>query len=51
VVVGEPDEMFAIIATGLETGLARRLYVIHEKPDLSKTPTPREPAESQFPAQ
>jgi len=41
VVVGEPDEMFAIIATGLETGLARRLYVIHEKPDLSKTPTPR----------
>jgi radical SAM superfamily enzyme YgiQ (UPF0313 family) len=41
VVVGEPDEMFATIATGLETGLARRLYVIHEKPDLSKTPTPR----------
>ena len=41
VVVGEPDEMFAIIATGLETGLARRLYVIHEKPDLIHTPTPR----------
>jgi radical SAM superfamily enzyme YgiQ (UPF0313 family) len=41
VVVGEPDEIFAIIATGLETGLARRLYVVHEKPDLRKTPTPR----------
>jgi len=41
VVVGEPDEMFATIAVGLETGLARRLYVIHEKPDLIHTPTPR----------
>jgi radical SAM superfamily enzyme YgiQ (UPF0313 family) len=41
VVVGEPDEIFATIATGLETGLARRLYVIHEKPDLRQTPTPR----------
>lgn len=41
VVVGEPDEMFATIATGLETGLARRLYMIHEKPDLRHTPTPR----------
>jgi len=37
----EPDEMFDRIATDLETGLARRLYVIHEKPDVSKTPTPR----------
>ena len=41
VVVGEPDEVFARIATDLETGLARRLYVIHEKPDVNKTPTPR----------
>src|ERR1700694_2959601 len=41
VVVGEPDEMFDRIATDLETGLARRLYVIHEKPDVNKTPTPR----------
>ena len=41
VVVGEPDEVFDRIATDLETGLARRLYVIHEKPDVNKTPTPR----------
>ena len=41
VVVGEPDEVFDRIANDLETGLARRLYVIHEKPDVSKTPAPR----------
>src|SRR6202521_2705978 len=41
VVVGEPDEVFGRIATDLETGLVRRLYVIHEKPDVSKTPAPR----------
>jgi len=41
VVVGEPDEAFDKIAMDLETGLARRLYVIEEKPDVSKTPTPR----------
>ena len=41
VVVGEPDEVFDRIATDLETGLARRLYSIHEKPDVSKTPAPR----------
>jgi radical SAM superfamily enzyme YgiQ (UPF0313 family) len=41
VVVGEPDEVFDRIVTDLETGLARRLYVIHEKPDVSKTPAPR----------
>jgi radical SAM superfamily enzyme YgiQ (UPF0313 family) len=41
VVVGEPDEAFDKIATDLETGLARRLYVIEEKPDVSKTPLPR----------
>src|SRR6266481_304710 len=41
VVVGEPDEVFDRIATDLETGLARRLYLIHKKPDVSKTPAPR----------
>jgi radical SAM superfamily enzyme YgiQ (UPF0313 family) len=41
VVVGEPDEAFDRIANDLETGLARRLYAIHEKPDVSKTPLPR----------
>jgi radical SAM superfamily enzyme YgiQ (UPF0313 family) len=41
VVVGEPDEAFEGIASDLETGLARRLYVIDEKPDVSKTPIPR----------
>ena len=41
VVVGEPDEVFDGIAADLEAGRARRLYVIHEKPDVSKTPAPR----------
>ena len=41
VVVGEPDEVFDRIATDLETGVARRLYVIREKPDVIKTPAPR----------
>src|ERR1700676_3306164 len=41
VVVGEPDEVFERIPTDLESGLARRLYVIDEKPDVSKTPAPR----------
>jgi len=41
VVVGEPDEVFPQIATGLETGAARRLYTIHEKPDVRSTPVPR----------
>jgi len=41
VVVGEPDEVFAGIAHDLETGTARRLYVINDKPDVSKTPLPR----------
>jgi radical SAM superfamily enzyme YgiQ (UPF0313 family) len=41
VVVGEPDEAFDKIATDLETGYARRLYVIQDKPDVSKTPLPR----------
>ena len=41
VVVGEPDEIFDGIAADLERGSARRLYVIKEKPDISKTPVPR----------
>ncbi len=41
VVVGEPDEVFAQIAADLENGHAKRLYVIEEKPDVSKTPVPR----------
>jgi len=41
VVVGEPDEVFERIAADLERGSAQRLYVIHDKPDVSKTPVPR----------
>jgi radical SAM superfamily enzyme YgiQ (UPF0313 family) len=41
VVVGEPDEVFDGIAADLERGSAKRLYVIKEKPDISKTPVPR----------
>jgi radical SAM superfamily enzyme YgiQ (UPF0313 family) len=41
VVVGEPDEIFDEIATDLERGSAKRLYVIKDKPDISKTPVPR----------
>ncbi|MDA2914770.1 cobalamin-dependent protein, partial [Acidobacteriia bacterium AH_259_A11_L15] len=41
VVVGEPDEVFQQIATDLETGGARRLYTISEKPDIHRTPVPR----------
>jgi radical SAM superfamily enzyme YgiQ (UPF0313 family) len=41
VVVGEPDEVFGDIAADLENGCARRLYVIEDKPDVSKTPVPR----------
>lgn len=41
VVVGEPDEQFDRIALALETGTAQRLYVIDDKPDVSKTPVPR----------
>lgn len=40
-VVGEPDEIFPEIAADLERGSAKRLYVIKEKPDISKTPLPR----------
>ena len=41
VVVGEPDEAFSEIAADLERGTARRLYIIREKPDVSRTPPPR----------
>jgi len=41
VVVGEPDEIFRQIAADLETGRARRLYRVTEKPDVSRTPVPR----------
>jgi radical SAM superfamily enzyme YgiQ (UPF0313 family) len=41
VVVGEPDEVFPEIAADVERGSAKRLYVIKDKPDVSKTPLPR----------
>jgi radical SAM superfamily enzyme YgiQ (UPF0313 family) len=41
VVVGEPDEAFAEIATDIERGTAKRVYTITDKPDVSKTPLPR----------
>jgi radical SAM superfamily enzyme YgiQ (UPF0313 family) len=41
VVVGEPDEIFSEIAADLELGTARRLYRVTEKPDVSRTPSPR----------
>ena len=41
VVVGEPDEVFPEIAADLERGTAKRLYVVNDKPDISKTPLPR----------
>lgn len=41
VVVGEPDEVFPEIAADIERGTAKRLYVVSDKPDVSKTPLPR----------
>ena len=41
VVVGEPDEAFAEIAADVEHGTAKRVYVVTDKPDVSKTPLPR----------
>lgn len=41
VVVGEPDEVFQSIAEDLERGHAKPLYVVNDKPDLSKSPIPR----------
>jgi radical SAM superfamily enzyme YgiQ (UPF0313 family) len=40
-VVGEPDEIFHEIAADVERGSAKRLYVVKNKPDVSKTPLPR----------
>ena len=40
-VVGEPDEIFHEIAADVERGSANRLYVVKDKPDVSKTPPPR----------
>ncbi len=41
VVVGEPDEVFPEIAADIERGSAKSLYVVTEKPDVSKSPLPR----------
>ena len=41
VVVGEVDEIFGALARDLEEGTARRRYVVHEKPDVTRTPVPR----------
>src|ERR1700745_1308661 len=41
VVVGEPDEIFQEIAKDLESGSARRLYRVTEKPDVTRTPASR----------
>jgi len=41
VLVGEAEEAFAGIAAALETGTARALYRITEKPDMSNSPLPR----------
>jgi radical SAM superfamily enzyme YgiQ (UPF0313 family) len=41
VVVGEPDETFDELAQALENGTAPRLTVVHDKPDLTRTPVPR----------
>jgi len=41
VVAGEPDEAFAGIAAALESGTAKRLYEITDKPDVTRTPIPR----------
>ncbi len=41
VLAGEAEEVFAAIAVELETGTARRLYRVAEKPDMSQSPIPR----------
>ena len=41
VVVGEPDEIFDQIASGIQDGTAKRLYEIVDKPDVTHTPIPR----------
>jgi radical SAM superfamily enzyme YgiQ (UPF0313 family) len=41
VVVGEVDERLAEIAADFESGTARRLYRVLEKPDMTRSPVPR----------
>jgi len=41
VVEGEPDEVFAEIASAVEVGTAKRHYKIDDKPDVTHTPIPR----------
>jgi radical SAM superfamily enzyme YgiQ (UPF0313 family) len=40
-VVGEPDEVFGELAAAVENGTAAPLFVVHDKPDVSRSPTPR----------
>jgi radical SAM superfamily enzyme YgiQ (UPF0313 family) len=40
-VIGEPDNLFATIAADLESGRAKHVYHVHDKPDLSDSPVPR----------
>jgi radical SAM superfamily enzyme YgiQ (UPF0313 family) len=41
VLAGEAEEVFAEIAVALETGAARRLYRVSDKPDMTRSPIPR----------
>jgi radical SAM superfamily enzyme YgiQ (UPF0313 family) len=41
VIVGEVEDVFATVATDLETGQGRRLYRILDKPDMTRSPVPR----------
>jgi radical SAM superfamily enzyme YgiQ (UPF0313 family) len=41
VLAGEAEEVFADIAAALEQGTARRLYRVPDKPDMTRSPTPR----------
>src|SRR5262245_57820698 len=40
-VIGEVEEAFAAIAADFESGRARRVYRIREKPDIRRSPLPR----------
>ncbi len=41
VLVGEAEEVFPQIADALEKGDAQRLYLVADKPDMSRSPVPR----------
>jgi len=41
VLVGEAEEVFPQIADALEKGEAERLYLVADKPDMSRSPIPR----------